>query len=174
MSNVKLLINTYLFHVSRHAGLTKAGEKTFSHILGRKKASRRYGSSCADLCGRVAGTSFYKCHICGKPSERKMTTLIYVYCLQQFLCLRTFGGPNDSQPELHNYRNRTTCKHASLFRWSTWLGTWIAGVCPTTENGKVVQHGSHEVAVRQLTGWSRRVSKCLAVGSWMLSHIWKP
>ena len=152
MSNVKLLINTSFLHVSRHAGLTKAFEKTFSHILGRKKASRRYGSSCVDVCGRAAGTFQNTISICGKPSERKRTILIYVYCLQQFLCLRTFGGPNVCQPKLHNYRNRTTCKHSSLFRWSTWLETWIVGVCPTTQNGKVVQHGSHEVAVRQLTG----------------------
>ena len=56
--------------------------KHISSILGREKASRRYGSSCVDLCVLGAGTFSNKPCTCGKPSERKMTTLIFVYCLQ--------------------------------------------------------------------------------------------
>lgn len=79
-------------HVSGHAALAKTGEQTFSRILRRKKAARRYGSSNADPFRRGAWILFGILYTDGTSSERKMTTLIYVYCSQQFLCLWIFFG----------------------------------------------------------------------------------
>ena len=65
------IINKYFLNVSPHAELKETGEQTFSRILCRNKAARRYGSAYVAPFRQGAQILFCNEHTCDSPSEKK-------------------------------------------------------------------------------------------------------